>query len=666
MNCPNCNNEIKENQKFCKNCGAALEGLSAPETYEPKAIAADTLDSEAEKADTPAEVVAIDQAPSDVSAETYDTNTAAESDTADNSEADPAEPQKPQKKFNWKKFLAITVPIVAVLLIIAFNLNLFIGYAVKLFGTPAQYMAYVESKSVSSQVKSSLAFYNNLSENLDFKGSNTTELKLSLSDKGFEVIENLVKMSSGGDISQLEFLKDIGITLETDTNGDISEAKATVYIGDNKILSLDYYLDKNENMLYMGIPELSQEYIKIPYSPDMLNSLMSMFYPVDTDISDEAEYDFVPGGAEPDPEVSADTLMTVINDIMPTEKELRESLTKYIKTALNCVDDAKMDTTDLTVDGITNNVTQITVDIDTELMIRMTLAVIKDMRNDKNLENILNRAQKSIEENIAPIGEDIYEAFVNLLDEGIKGLEELLENNNFPNESICVIQTYVNFWHEVVGHALTVNNGYGEQQKYLTATVTNGNEFRSISENTAGVVVSGKGTQSGGVINGDYTYSYNRFGDKLDLLKISYIDFSAKDFENGNLKGSMVITPLEDLINELESELDLDDSVTALLSLSNLSFRVDLDINRNKANSAVSILSGENSLITLSVGTEKKEQKSITLPQNTVTLDDEDDLNNWIMGFDFSELADNLEKTDIPKEIVLAIRMLSFMPMDVT
>ena len=181
----------------------------------------------------------------------------------------------------------------------------------------------------------------------------------------------------------------------------------------------------------------------------------------------------------------------------------------------------------------------------------MTLAVIKDMRNDKNLENILNRAQKSIEENIAPIGEDIYEAFVNLLDEGIKGLEELLENNNFPNESICVIQTYVNFWHEVVGHALTVNNGYGEQQKYLTATVTNGNEFRSISESPAGVVVRGKGTQSGGVINGDYTYSYNRFGDKLDLLKISYIDFSAKDFENGNLKGSMVITPLEGLINEL-------------------------------------------------------------------------------------------------------------------
>lgn len=666
MNCPNCNNEINGNQKFCKNCGAALEGLSAPETYEPKAVAADTLDSEAEKADTPTEVVAIDQAPSDVSAETYDTNTAAESDTADNSEADPAEPQKPQKKFNWKKFLAITIPIVAVLLIIAFNLNLFIGYAVKLFGTPAQYMAYVESKSVSSQVKSCLAFYNNLSENLDFKGSNTTEMKLSLSDKGFEVIESLVKMSSGGDISQLEFLKDIGITLETDTNGDISEAKATVYISDNKILSLDYYLDKNENMLYMGIPELSQEYIKIPYSPDMLNSLMSMFYPVDSDISDEAEYDFVPGGAEPDPEVSADTLMTILKDIMPTEKELRESLTKYIKTALNCVDDAKMDTTDLTVDGITNNVTQITVDIDTELMIRMTLAVIKDMRNDKNLENILNRAQKSIEENIAPIGEDIYEAFVNLLDEGIKGLEELLENNNFPNESICVIQTYVNFWHEVVGHALTVNNGYGEQQKYLTATVTNGNEFRSISESPAGVVVRGKGTQSGGVINGDYTYSYNRFGDKLDLLKISYIDFSAKDFENGNLKGSMVITPLEGLINELESELDLDDSVTTLLSLSNLSFRVDLDINRNKAYSAVSILSGENSLITLSLGTEKKEQKSITLPQNTVTLDDEDDLNNWIMGFDFSELADNLEKSDIPKEIVLAIRMLSFMPMDVT
>lgn len=666
MNCPNCNNEIKENQKFCKNCGAALEGLSAPETYKPKAIEADTLDSEAKKADTPAEVVAIDQAPSDVSAETYDTNTAAESDTAENSEAAPTEPQKPQKKFNWKKFLAITVPIVAVLLIIAFNLNLFIGYAVKLFGTPAQYMAYVESKSVSSQVKSSLAFYKNLSENLDFKGSNTTELKLSLSDKGFEVIENLVKMSSGGDISQLEFLKDIGITLETDTNGDISEAKATVYISDNKILSVDCYLDKNENMLYMGIPELSQEYIKIPYSPDMLNSLMSMFYPVDTDISDEAEYDFIPGGAEPDPEVSADTLMTVIKDIMPTEKELRESLTKYIKTALNCVDDAKMDTTDLTVDGITNNVTQITVDIDTDLMIRMTLAVIKDMRNDKNLENILNRAQKSIEENIAPIGEDIYEAFVSLLDEGIKGLEELLENNNFPNESLCVIQTYVNFWHEVVGHALTVNNGYGKQQKYLTATVTNGNEFRSISENIAGVVVSGKGTQSGGVINGDYTYSYNRFGDKLDLFKISYIDFSAKDFENGNLKGSMVITPLEGLINELESELDLDDSVTTLLSLSNLSFRVDLDINRNKAYSAVSILSGENSLITLSLGTEKKEQKSITLPQNTITLYDEDDLNNWIMGFDFSELADNLEKTDIPKEIVLAIRMLSFMPMDVT
>lgn len=665
MNCPNCNNEIKENQKFCKNCGAALEGLSAPLSDEPKAIAADALDSEAAKADTHAGAVAIEEAPADVSAETDDTNmVTAESDTAENSEATPAEPQKPQKKFNWKKFLAITIPIVAVLLIIALNLNLIIGYAVKLFGTPAQYMAYVESKSVSSRVKSSLAFYENLSENLDFKGSNTTELKLSLSDKGFDVIESLVKLSSDADISQLEFLKDIGITLETDTNGDISESKITISISDNKILSLDYYFDENENMLYMGIPELSQEYIKIPYSPDMLNSLMSMFSPVDTDTPDEAEDDFIPNYAEPYTEVSADALMTVINDIMPTEKELGESLTKYIKTALNCVDDAKMDTTDLTVDGITNKVTQITVDIDTELMIRMALAVIKDMRNDKNLENILNRAQKSIEENIAPIGEDIYDTFVSFLDEGIKGLEELLESNSFPNQSIFVIQTYVNFWHEVVGHALTVNNGYGKQEKYLTATVTNGSEFRSISESPTGLVVSGKGTQSGGVINGDYTYSYNEFGHKLDLVKISYIDFNIKDFENGNLKGSIAITPLEGLIRELESEIELDESVAALVSLSNLSFRVDLDINRSKAYGAVSVTSGENPLITLSVGTEKKEQKSITLPQKTIILFDEYDFNNWIMGLDFSKLADNLEKTDIPKEFILAIRMLSSMPMD--
>jgi predicted amidophosphoribosyltransferase len=27
MNCPNCNNEINEHQKFCPNCGAKIEDV---------------------------------------------------------------------------------------------------------------------------------------------------------------------------------------------------------------------------------------------------------------------------------------------------------------------------------------------------------------------------------------------------------------------------------------------------------------------------------------------------------------------------------------------------------------------------------------------------------------------------------------------------------------
>ncbi len=650
MNCPKCQSEIKENQKFCKNCGAALEISEVSEAVAPvESDAAQTLETTAEiPTNTPEEAFQV-----------------AETNPEETSSTEAPKSQKAPKRFNLKKFLAITIPTVAVLLIIALNLNLIIGYAVKLFGTPAQYMAYVEAKAITANAKSYLSFYENLKENMDFSDAKSTELKLTLSDKGFDIVESFVKLNDAEvDISQFEFLKEVGLTLDTDNNGDITSSKATISLSDTEVLSADCYLDQKENFLYLGFPELSKEYIKIPYSTEMFNSMILTpgadtvitANSMDTNLLSISD-GFIKAYAEENTSVPVDKLMTVIDEIMPTEKELEESISKYIKTALACVDDAKMDTTDLTVGDITNKVTQITVEVDTELVMKIALAVMKDMKEDKNIENILKRAQKSIDENIAPIDEDIYSAFIDFLEEGIETGEEELNNKNFQNEKICVLHTYVDYWHKVVGHSFVTKNAYGKNQKYLTAMVTKGSDFEYLNESPVGTVIEGKGSLQNGIMNGEMTLSYDMMGTEMDLMKISYIDYNTNEFENGNIKGSIVITPLEDLIKELE----LDDNIATLISLSDLSLRMDLDINRDKAQTALSISTGENPLLTVSLGTEKKESKKLNLPSKTVTIDDEEDLTKWIAGFDYAKLADNLEKADLPKEIVDAVRMLSLM-----
>ncbi len=670
MNCPKCQNEIKENQKFCRICGTALEGISTAENEAAEIPDIPECPSSAAKADIPKAptsdiseaAVASENVPKEADATTLNTD----NETGGNTDVALESEKKPKKRFNIKKFLAISLPVIALLLIIALNLNLIIGYAVKLFGTPAQYMAYVENKALAAQIKSYRAMYENFLENQSFNGSSTAELKLSVSDRGFDMLSSIVSLNSDTDISQFEFLKEIGLTMDTDLNGELARSQVTVSLKDNKVLTTDCYIDEAKGYLYLGLPELSDEYLKLPYSPDMLSATpyISADYAIAANSASSMganllsmSSDYITAYTEENATISADTLVMLLNDIMPTEQELEQSLTQYIKTALGCIDDAKMDKTDLTIDGITNNVTQITVEVDTELMMRMAIAVLNDIKNDKNVENVINRAEKSISENVAPVEEDSYGLFADALDEAIKSMEETLNSSEFENEPICTLHTYINFRHEVVGHAIVTDDAYGKKQKYVTATVYEGNEYRYLAETPLGLTVNGKGTLSGGTMSGEFISSYSVNDEEFDIVKITVSDYNINETRNGNLKCSMTITPMEDLLKQLE----FDDELTAFISLSDLSVKLDFDIDRSKSYTAIGISAGDNPLVTLSMESKKKDAEKIDLPAKTVTVDDEDDFAAWFSTLDFGELADALEDADVPKEITQTVRMLALM-----
>ena len=474
MFCNHCGSEVKDDAVFCSNCGKQL-----------------LTDSEAD--------VLADEKTADAEVEPQ---AEVQQDGEGSSQFAQVQFDKPVKKS--KKPFVLAIAAVAVALLVLFgvsNLGTVQGFFVKSFGSDADYLKFVEKKAFNTYTDDISNSYGKLFEQED-KAASKTEFKLNASDKAISMAESFLEDELDVDMD-LDWINTISVNMDAVQKEKLSQLIASVCVDDKEIVSLDFINDADKQEIFVALLGLSDKYLT-----------------ASTDSGDVG--------------VSANYLTTALytdpelKKALPSDEEIDNLLDKYIKIAIDNLDDVSKETDTIEVDGIEQKVTVLELEIDMDVVVEIAEDILKEVKNDKELEEYINDIADYLEKNdLVDDAGDAYDEFVDLIDDGLDELEDL----DYDNETIINLVDYVNSKHEIVGRKLEVF----DEEIISCVVARKGKKFAAEIEMPS-VKIQGSGTEKNDVINGEFSLKVE--GKKILEATVKDLSYNADNYAllNGNIR----------------------------------------------------------------------------------------------------------------------------------
>ncbi len=507
--------------------------------------------------------------------------------------------EAPVKKRKKGKFLKIFIPSVAVLLVaaIVLGLTLFKGLVIKTFGSDEQYFQYVQDKALTSFNENYIDnYYAKFLENLKKDSTVTTSLNLTVDDDLAELV------SIDGSLS---WVNDLKLVLNQKTTADKSQINAMLNISGKDIISVDAIMNGKDNSLYLALPELSKKYLGVN---------MSDIMPTSTQLQSISNADLAK--ALPSPE---------------TVKKLTD---RYYKLALSHIEDVQKTSEKVTVEDITQKCTVITFEIDEDIAEEIAKAVIKELKKDDDVKEIIKDFEKVLKDaGVYNSDESLYSSFKDALEEfedeagEISSEDGTLEISQYIDSSHNVIGTVIDADGDEVLNSITIRKG----TKVATEIII-GEELEIV----------GNGEVKKNIFEGEYEISFD--GDTYCKLYVS--DFDIKRYEKGELKGTYKFEPTDELMDVIPEEIG------DVLSVLDPQLEFVFDDTETTSKTEINILNGKKTLIGISIDSKIKESAKISVPSDSVDVTDEDAVNEWISTLDGEKVIAALEKTKLPDTFI--------------
>lgn len=598
--CLNCNLESDDSVAFCPECGKS--------DFEAVADTAQAVaETVAETAPETAEPVAETDAP--VAEPVVDSETPAEETVAESVLAEEVTEAPKKKKKKWWKIAVFTVlPLVLVACILIGFWTPIAGFAVKVFGSDEQYMRFVEDASVKEFSSDFVDYYEKALKNLTEGYSSTSKVSVVLSEDAERIINN----ASGSEID-LSWINNISFTADTTMKGNLASMTAGVLIDNKNIVSMNCIIDFAEMNGYVGFGDLVNKVIK-------------------SDLGDQA------------------VTPELIAKIAPEPKVVRKLAEKYVKLVFDNIDDVSKDTEEVSVKGVEQKLTTLTYTIDEETIVNISVAVLKELKKDKDIKDIIKTAQKVLIDAELIDSGDYYGDLVELVD---KTLEVLKEREDFDEESKIELVTYVNGASEIVGRRAEVNN----KNVFEYVTVRDGAELASkvviyddITETGEDFSFIGKGEVKKNKLNAEYDV---KLGDEK-IMAVTVVDYDIKSAKQGYINGTARIAIDKDYLED-----NLEDDDMAVFTLIDPSLEIKMASSEKTSRMEINLLNKGAAFVGLVVETELKKPSDITVPKdNVVDVDDEDALATIFADIDLDALIAKLRGTSIPEEYIDALESM--------
>ena len=601
MFCKNCGNPMDDDAVFCPNCGTAVENeVPAAEPVEP-VEEIPVLQQEDEILDPSVE-------PEMDAAETE------EPAFALNTEGEVA---APKKKINKLPFLigGIVAAVAAVLLVV-FNWANVSGFFVRTFSSPEKLQTKVYEDVVSKTFDTFTVSDKEKTE-LPYDPSNVGvegEIRLSIDEQ----ILNLIP-ADGMDVS---WLSDIAIGYDMSIRDKMEKIAMDLILGDTSIIGADAVLNMETMEYWFRVPDLNDQAIYMDVG-SLLDEMGTVVMPAIYDTENLEE----------------------IAEILPSQEVLEQIITRYIGVVMSGFGDVEKSNEKVKVSGVSQNLHVLKATMDEDDLLKMAENLLKTLKKDDDIEDIL----LSIEEYVGEEG--LYDSFVEYMDEALESLDEV-DMDDLGSFKLTLI-TYLNDANEIVGNTVKLSlPGLGMGMKYEPISwvrVEQGKKFASelvISAGTESIVFEGKG-ENGKTTNSEYTLSY----DGEELLTVEIEDYVSTD---NQLAGTVRIVPSEYVMENMMSEMDLNDSIADLIGSASPALEIDFSGDKQGGSFSVALAAGAKKLIAISSTSKITGADAIEPPTDYVDSKDDESLTEWTenMKTDFLDtLMNRLIEAGVPAEL---------------
>lgn len=537
--------------------------------------------------------------------------------------------EKPKKK--GKK--GLIAAIIAAVVVVGAGVGLWLGWdslfgskeeaapgvteEVKVYNTAEEHMIGVEGDALTQAASVFTDAYGDLRASFDpaSQDGGSVEMHLLLGDE----VQSLLgaALASGGLNMDMSWLSDVMVSMMAATEGDVEQLDLGVGLGSTKLATLRILVDYAKSTVYMGVPELSSTFMEAVI-PEGENA-MSM-----ADIL----------------AVSQEKL-SQIQEALPTEEEVQALLVKYIGVALTEITKVDKKLTNITVNGVTQEVTELTTTISEKDLLEIGEKILTFVKDDSVAMGILEKLAALNADAGYQEGE-ITEELKRGIDSTLEDIQELKDEASETN--YIVLTTYVDARDNVVGRCVTVYSDDIEPVEVLNyKQATAGEAFALealIGQNA--LKIQGSGTVSGNLKSGTYTVEAG--GQKLLDLKIT--DLDTQKLDAGTLSGTFLLTPNAALVEELIYGI----GIPAYL-LEDVAVELKLDSTETTGNLEIRLLSGTRTMLGLTLDS-AVEDMSISLPTSTINVEaSEEEGMEWIAGMDFDSVISKMKSAGVPEEL---------------
>lgn len=621
MFCKNCGKEIADGSKFCTQCGYRTD--TVPEV--PVTPVASVVEQPVAQ-ETPVTPVAsvVEQS---VVQEVPVTPV-----------QQPVAQQKPKKKKTGMIVLAsVGAVVIAVALLIVFNLSALANFAKKTFSSPEKYYQWVEMQSMKDAGGLVSSVYGDVHDSLKnvFNTSTSGEIKFELGEAGQEMLS--MSGFAGVDTS---WFKDATLRFSGSAKDKAAQATIAVLLGKDQLASLDIVEDMEDGFdAYVAIPELSKTYVGLD-----MEELAGM----DVDYLNQY-YEFI----------------DLIVSIIPDNAQVEKLLSKYSEIALGCIEDVELKNgRSLRAEGITEKCTELTVTIDADTLQKMVEAVIEELETDKEVEKIIYTVCEGLaESDFEDLGmefdldaEEVYESFLEALEYAADNADDIGDA-----EFEFVMEVYVDGKGNIRGRNFEIGDEW-DTVEFSVVAPHKGKEFgykASVVVDGEEIAVAGTGKDSGKTVSGEFTIQYNGAG----ICDIIATDFNADEMKKGYINGNFVIKPSSGIYRIMDMG-----SVGSMLS--DLEVEIDCKVSKKSNACVIGVRSGEDDWGTLTLKLEENSGKKVSIPsgKKVIMLEDEDAAVDAIEDYwdtiDWDKFLDKLDETDLPSEFVDMIEEFAEMDID--
>lgn len=522
---------------------------------------------------------------------------------ADGNELQQAEAIHDKGNGGKKKWLCILIPIVAIVIIgvcIICNAAYLNNFIRRTFSSPESYYRYIEKKEAEKTAQTLASIYDNV-----------VRSSFDISDKS---VEGSIKAELGDDVCgmlseaadlDLDWAKSLELKYNsTAKNKDcMYGGNVELFLGENSVISAQSIVDGGEEMLYMQVPEMTSKYMAL-------------------DMKDTLDFDSFEDSLQ---------ILGEVYEKTPDKKAMEQMLYRYFCKAIECIDGVEKDKDILEVGEISKNYLTLTAEIDSDTMQEMAEAVLGEMREDEQLENLMKTVVPLLDETID--GDDLYDDFEDSLEEVLDNLEEIGDS-----DAKLTMTIWVDGKGTIHGRSIKVNG-----MKIYYALPQKGSGFgleAGIKTNDGSIVLSGEGKCVGSKLNGE-------FKAKIIGVKIADIEMNNLDLikmKEGYLNGEFIVQP--------SSKLGMAGAVAAILA--DYSYQLAVVSGKDMSEIRLAVLDGDESLGSVSISTKVADGGKLTVPsdEDVIELEGYGDFADWTDEVDWDAFFSHLHDAGVPSDIV--------------